>query len=85
MDRTQWRSGQRWCVGTAIVEFTKVRVPCNALNVYGKGIQKAMYDARVKAVDPSSPLWAMSGFYASVVRPGVVRAGDPVTLMEERS
>jgi len=83
LDRAQWRAGQRWRVGQAIVEFTKVRAPCDSLSVYGFGIQKAMYDAQVKAGDPSSPRWALSGFYASVVRPGPIRPGDPISLLDQ--
>jgi MOSC domain-containing protein YiiM len=83
VDRAQWRTGQRWRIGHAIVEFTKVRGPCEQLNVYGPGIQKAIYDAQVKAGDPSSPRWAMSGFYASVVQPGPVRPGDPIFLLDQ--
>ena len=44
------------------------------------GIQAAIYDARVKQGDAESPRWGLSGFYASVVRPGTVRAGDAVAL-----
>ena len=39
-----------------------------------------MYDARVQAGDPDSPRWGLSGFYASVVRPGPAQAGDPIAL-----
>jgi len=83
LDRAQWRPGQRWRIGLAVIEFTKVRGPCQLLNVYGPGIQKAMYDEKVHAGDPSSPLWAISGFYASVVQPGVVRPGDPISLLDQ--
>jgi len=83
VDRRQWRTGQRWRIGQAIVELTKPRAPCESLSVYGVGIQKAVYDAQVKAGDPSSPLWALAGFYASVVRPGIVRPGDPILLLDQ--
>jgi MOSC domain-containing protein YiiM len=82
IDRTHWRAGQRWRVGQAIVELTKPRAPCETLSVYGFGIQAAVYDARVKAGDPSTPRWALAGFYASVVQPGIVRPGDPVSLLD---
>jgi MOSC domain-containing protein YiiM len=78
IDRKQWRAGQRWRIGQAIVELTKLRAPCGQLSVYGPGIQKAIYSD-----DPSSPLWALSGFYASVVQPGVVRPGDPISLLDQ--
>jgi MOSC domain-containing protein YiiM len=56
-------------------------VPCSTLDVYGSGVQAAIYDARVQAGDPGSPRWGLSGFYASVVQPGTVRAGDPIALL----
>jgi MOSC domain-containing protein YiiM len=83
IDRAQWRSGQRWRIGQAIVEFTTVRAPCSQLSVYGPGIQKAIYDAKVDAGDPSSPRWALGGFYASVIQPGPVRPGDPISLLDQ--
>lgn len=83
VDRRQWRAGQRWRVGHAIVQFTKVRQPCSQLSVYGKGIQKALFDADVDAGDWMSPKWAMSGFYASVVQPGLVRPGDAILLLDQ--
>jgi MOSC domain-containing protein YiiM len=84
VDRSQWRMGQRWRIGQAIVELTKVRAPCDTLSVYGPGIHRAIYDAQVKAGDPSSPRWAMSGVYASVVQAGIVRPRDPVSLLDQR-
>lgn len=82
LDRRFWRAGQRWCVGSAVIEFTKLRQPCDTLSVYGPGIQCAVFDARVKAGDALSPRWGLGGFYASVVQPGVVREGDPITLLD---
>ncbi|HVP00498.1 MAG TPA: MOSC domain-containing protein [Bryobacteraceae bacterium] len=83
VDHKQWRAGQRWRVGQAVIEFTKPRTPCHQLDVYGVGIQEAVHDARVKTGDTSSPKWAMSGFYASVVQPGIVRPGDPILLLDQ--
>jgi len=84
IDRRQWRAGQRWRIGSEVIlELTKMRAPCATLNPYGRGIQKAIYDDRVQAKDPSSPLWGLAGVYASVVRPGTIRNGDPVSLMDE--
>jgi MOSC domain-containing protein YiiM len=85
VDHAQWRTSQRWRLGHVIVEFTKVRAPCDTLTVYGQGIQKAMYDAQVRDGDPSSPRWALSGFYASVVLPGTIRPGDPISLLDQIS
>jgi MOSC domain-containing protein YiiM len=75
------RIGDQLRVGGAILEITKPRGPCSALNVYGESLMRDVYDAQVKQRDPSSPRWGMSGMYASVVRPGQVRAGDPVILL----
>jgi MOSC domain-containing protein YiiM len=82
LDRRQWRIGQRWRIGPeVIVEFTKIRVPCKTLSRLGKGIQAAIYDEIVKAGDPSSPRWGLSGLYASVVEPGTIRTGDEIVLV----
>lgn len=83
IDRRTLRIGQRYRIGAAILELTKIRVPCDTLNVYGSGIQQAMYDARVKAGDPASPRWGLSGFYASVVQPGTIRTGDPISFLDQ--
>ena len=81
LDRRALRLGQRFQAGQAIIELTRVRLPCDTLSVYGTGIQAAMYDARAQAGDAASPVWGMSGFYASVVEPGVLRPGDPIALL----
>lgn len=78
LDRRALRFGQRLQVGTAVIELTKMRQPCATLNVLGPGIQAAIYDARVVKGDHESPLWGLSGFYASVVEPGIVRPGDEI-------
>ncbi len=83
LDRSQMRIGQRYRVGEVMLELTKVRVPCSALDVYGPDIKEAIYDAQAKAGDPASPRWGLSGFYARVVRPGVIRAHDIITLVDQ--
>ena len=50
-------------------------IPCRQLDVYGPSIKQEIYDSKVKALDPSSPHWGMSGFYASVLAPGPVGPG----------
>jgi MOSC domain-containing protein YiiM len=77
LDRRGWRAGQVYRVGSAVIELTKPRNPCGTLDALGSGIQKAIFDARGEA---GSPLWGMSGFYARVVREGLVRAGDEIRL-----
>jgi MOSC domain-containing protein YiiM len=84
LDRRQLRFGQRLQVGEAEIELTQMRTPCAALNVYGTGIQAAMYDVRVQAGDSGSPRWGLSGFYALVVRPGTIRGGDTIALVDNR-
>lgn len=82
LDRRALRFGQRLRVGRATIELTKMRQPCATLNVYGPGVQAAMYDARVVKGDHESPKWGLSGFYASVVEPGTVNPGDAITLAD---
>ena len=81
LDRTSLRPGQRFRAGEAIIELTQVRFPCDTLSIYGTGIQAAMYDARAQAGDATSPVWGLSGFYASVIEPGILRPGDAIVLL----
>jgi MOSC domain-containing protein YiiM len=80
LDRRELRLGQRYRVGEAMIALTQIRTPCATLDVYGSGIQTALYDARVQAGDPQSQRWGLSGFYTSVVQPGTVRTGDTIAL-----
>jgi MOSC domain-containing protein YiiM len=82
LDRRALRLGQRLRAGTAVIELTQIRTPCATLNVYGSGIQAAMYDARVQSSDWSSPRWGLSGFYAAVIEPGTVNRDDTIALLE---
>ena len=75
------RIGDQIRVGAALLEITDRRGPCSALHVYGESLKAEVYDAQVKARDSSSPRWGMSGFYARVIRGGIVRSGDPVELV----
>ena len=82
IDRRAFRAGQRCKIGTAaVIEITKRRAPCQTLNVYGPGIQPAIFDALAGNGDPSSPKWGLSGFYASVIQPGVIRPSDEIVLV----
>jgi MOSC domain-containing protein YiiM len=83
IDHRQLRPGQRYRVGEAVVELTKMRAPCSTLDVYGPAIKKEIYDPQVKAGDPSSPRWGMSGVYASTVRSGIIRQNDIITLVDQ--
>jgi MOSC domain-containing protein YiiM len=79
LDRRTLRLGQRYRVSEVVIELCEIRVPCRTLNVYGKGIQAALYDAQVRAGDPASPRWGLSGFYASIVCAGVIHVGDAIS------
>jgi len=72
------RVGDRLRAGAALLEITQPRGPCTALDVYGPSIKDEIYDLRVKLLDAMSPLWGMSGFYASVIQPGKVQQGDAI-------
>jgi MOSC domain-containing protein YiiM len=70
MDPDLWRAGQLYRVGEAEIELTKLREPCNQLNVYGPPIKKEIPGA-------------LAGYYARVVRPGRVFPGNPIVLVAE--
>jgi len=81
LDPHMWRAGQRYRVGQdAVIELTKLRTPCANLNAYGPATKAELYDAACKAGDITSPCWANGGFYARVIRPGMIQAGDAVVL-----
>lgn len=81
--RTAIGLGSRLRLGLEVeVEVTKMREPCKTLSPYGEGIQKAVYDAKVRAGDRSSPLWGLAGFYVRVLQGGTVMPGDVAELVE---
>lgn len=83
LDRRHMRLGQRFRIGDVFCELTKMRGPCSTLDIYGAGIQRAVYDAQVKAGDATSPRWGLGGFYAQVLQPGVIRPHDIITLVDQ--
>ena len=83
LDRRHMRLGQRYRIGDVFLELTKMRGPCATLDVYGPGIQRAVYDPQVKAGDASSPRWGLGGFYAQVLKPGLIRPHDIITLVDQ--
>lgn len=82
IDRRQLRPGQRFRVGQAVIELTRIRIPCDTLNIYGPEIKSEIYDSEVKAGNTASPKWALSGFYASVVKTGEIRRDDIIALVD---
>ena len=81
LDPHMWRIGQRYRLGKkAVIELTTLRTPCQNLDVYGPAIKSELYDAQCKAGNIASPRWAHGGFYARVIRPGMIQAGDAVIL-----
>ena len=81
LDPHLWRAGQRWRIGDDVtIELTKLRTPCSNLHVYGVAIRAELYDLQCKAGDVTAPHWAHGGFYARVIREGLLAAGAPVVL-----
>jgi len=74
------RLGDQLRAGSALLEITQPRGPCTALHIYGESLKDEIYDAAVKAWDPTSPRWGMSGFYARVLTPGHVRTDDIISV-----
>lgn len=83
LDRREMRLGQRYRAGEVLLELTKMRSPCATLDVYGPSIKQAIYDAQVKAGDPSSARWGLAGFYARVLRSGSIRSKDIISLVDQ--
>ena len=74
LDFGAWRAGQRYRIGEdAEIELTTLREPCVQLYVYGKSIVKEL----AQPLDFSKARVA-GGFYARVIRPGVLTPGLPV-------
>ena len=81
LNPAELRAGHQLRAGQALLELTRLRAPCSALDVYGTALKREIYDARVKAGDTAAPRWGMSGFYARVLQPGLVRPGDIISLV----
>jgi MOSC domain-containing protein YiiM len=79
LDRSALRAGMRIGAGRAVVELTRPRTACSALDIYSPRLREAVFR---KEARPGEPDWAMAGFYASVVEPGWVRAGDIIWVVD---
>jgi MOSC domain-containing protein YiiM len=81
LDPHRWRAGQRYRAGSdVVIELTTLRRPCLNLDVYGPEIKADLFDAACRRGDTESPKWAYGGFYARVIRTGILVAGAPVVL-----
>jgi MOSC domain-containing protein YiiM len=74
------RLGDQLRAGSALLEITQPRGPCSALHIYGESLKDEIFDAAVKTLDPTSPRWGMSGFYACVLTPGHVHTDDIISV-----
>ncbi|MBI5085643.1 MAG: MOSC domain-containing protein [Acidobacteria bacterium] len=83
IDFRQVREGMRFRAGGAAIELTTRRQPCLQLDPYNAGaearIQAAVYE---KDGQPGSDKWARAGFYAAVVKTGLIRVDDRIELID---
>jgi MOSC domain-containing protein YiiM len=81
LDFRNLRTGDRLRAGSALLEITQPRIPCTALDIYGKTLKHRISDRSVRALDACSPRWGLSGLYASVVETGWIRTGDIIAVV----
>jgi MOSC domain-containing protein YiiM len=81
LDIWSLRIGDRLRAGLAVLEITKPRGPCSALDIYGPSIKTEIYDELVRLEDPSSPRWGMSGLYAAVLEEAETHTGDAIEIL----
>ena len=68
LDPFQLRAGQRLRIGGEVeIELTTPRTPCRSLDVYGPSLKQAIEGPR-------------AGFYAAVLRSGLIHPGDIITV-----
>jgi MOSC domain-containing protein YiiM len=75
------RIGDQLRAGSTLLEITQPRGPCTALDVYGESLKTEVYDPGVKALDPDSAHWGMSGFYCQVLTPGPIHTNDLIEVV----
>jgi MOSC domain-containing protein YiiM len=79
LDYRRIKIGDVFQVGAEVqIKIAKNRIPCNSLDVYGKGMPERIYDAEVKNGNVETAKWGMSGFKCSVLKEGFVRPGDEI-------
>ncbi|RKT56493.1 MOSC domain-containing protein [Saccharothrix australiensis] len=72
VDLTNARIGERWRMGTALLQVTHPRVPCQTFA--GKMGEPGWVKRFTRK--------ALTGAYFRVLEPGVIAAGDPAVLVE---
>lgn len=72
LDHRSLRPGQVLSAGETILKLTTPREPCKTLDRFGRGIRKRIYDREVRLLNPMSPRWGESGFYAKVLHGGII-------------
>ena len=83
LDYHKVRIGEVYRIGKEVeIRITKIRVPCRTISVYGEGILTAMYDLDVKKGNVDTPKWGRSGFYAEVLKEGMIHLSNPIELIE---
>ncbi len=76
MDFRQFRTGQRFRAGDAVLELTRLRQPCHNLEMYNNGEPGRIQEALLTP-------YARGGFYAAVLQPGLIRTGDIISLVDQ--
>ena len=71
LDVSNARIGERWRIGSVLLEVSQPRIPCYKL---GMRLQDAAFPRRFAAV-------GRPGAYLRIVREGVVSAGDEVEVV----
>jgi MOSC domain-containing protein YiiM len=81
LDYREVRLGDVYRIGNGVeIRISKIRTPCRTIAVYGEGIIRATYDSEVRRGNTNTPKWGRSGFYAEVLREGIIRTADTIIL-----
>lgn len=76
LDYSQLRAGQQWQAGSqCLIELTKLREPCRTLDVYNQD-----HLSKIQTILKNE---ARGGWYARVVRSGMLFPGDKLRLVAE--